>query len=168
MTGAELRAHRRAAGLSQVELARQAGVTRDTVRYWEAKLRVNLHQMAPQRFMEVLGLGGLRNANARARGWGLTQNDPIPAYIATRMAAAAARQKAREAERAARAHVPCGARTRKGHPCRLLSEPGQRRCKFHGGKSTGPTTPEGRARIAEAQRRRWAAWRAAKAAEPDA
>jgi hypothetical protein len=31
--------------------------------------------------------------------------------------------------------------------------------KFHGGLSTGPKTPEGRARIAEAQRKRWAAWR---------
>jgi hypothetical protein len=29
------------------------------------------------------------------------------------------------------------------------------RCRLHGGKSTGPKTPEGRARIAEAQRARW-------------
>lgn len=29
------------------------------------------------------------------------------------------------------------------------------RCKLHGGKSTGPKTPEGRARIAAAQRARW-------------
>ncbi|WP_428849225.1 HGGxSTG domain-containing protein [Thetidibacter halocola] len=55
----------------------------------------------------------------------------------------------------------CGARTRKGTPCRAKSEPGKRRCRFHGGCSTGPRTPEGRERIAEAQRRRWAAWRAA-------
>jgi hypothetical protein len=33
--------------------------------------------------------------------------------------------------------------------------PGKRRCRFHGGLSTGPKTEEGRARIAEAQRRRW-------------
>jgi hypothetical protein len=38
-------------------------------------------------------------------------------------------------------------------------------CKFHGGKSTGPRTPEGRARIAEVQRRRWASWRGEKPAE---
>ena len=50
----------------------------------------------------------------------------------------------------------CGARTRKGYPCRLPSKPGRRRCKFHGGMSTGPKTEEGKARIAEAQRRRWA------------
>ena len=36
------------------------------------------------------------------------------------------------------------------------------RCRLHGGLSTGPKTPEGRARIAEAQRRRWARWRAAR------
>lgn len=29
------------------------------------------------------------------------------------------------------------------------------RCRLHGGKSTGPKTAEGRARIAEAQRARW-------------
>ncbi len=29
------------------------------------------------------------------------------------------------------------------------------RCRLHGGKSTGPKTPEGRARIAAAQHRRW-------------
>jgi len=40
-------------------------------------------------------------------------------------------------------------------------EPGKRRCRFHGGLSTGPKTSEGRARIAEAQRRRWNAFREA-------
>ncbi|QBX36176.1 hypothetical protein E4191_10990 [Paracoccus liaowanqingii] len=60
-----------------------------------------------------------------------------------------------------RAHrrVRCGAKTRKGTACRMKSEPGKRRCKFHGGKSTGARTAEGKARIAEAQRRRWAKWR---------
>ncbi len=38
-------------------------------------------------------------------------------------------------------------------------EPGKRRCRFHGGLSTGPKTDAGRARIAEAQRRRWQAYR---------
>lgn len=53
----------------------------------------------------------------------------------------------------------CGAQTRKGTPCRARAFPGKTRCKFHGGASTGPKTPEGRERIAEAQRRRWARWR---------
>ena len=56
----------------------------------------------------------------------------------------------------------CGAMTRKGTPCRARALAGKGRCKFHGGLSTGPKTPEGRERIAEAQRLRWAKWRAAK------
>lgn len=47
----------------------------------------------------------------------------------------------------------------KGQPCRLKSEPGRNRCKFHGGKSTGPRTDEGKARIVAAQRQRWATYR---------
>ena len=52
--------------------------------------------------------------------------------------------------------VICKAKTRKGGKCRNKSELGKMRCKFHGGKSTGAKTPEGLARIAEAQRKRWA------------
>jgi hypothetical protein len=51
----------------------------------------------------------------------------------------------------------CGARTRKGPACLARVVPGKRRCRVHGGLSTGPRTPEGKARIAGAQRRRWAA-----------
>jgi hypothetical protein len=39
------------------------------------------------------------------------------------------------------------------------AEPGKARCRFHGGKSTGPKTQAGRARIAEAQRLRWRHYR---------
>ena len=43
----------------------------------------------------------------------------------------------------------CGAKTRKGTPCRA---PAMRngRCRLHGGKSTGPKTPEGIERIRQA------------------
>lgn len=50
----------------------------------------------------------------------------------------------------------CGAKTRAGGTCGNKVIPGKTRCHFHGGKSTGPRTVEGRARIAEAQRKRWA------------
>ena len=53
----------------------------------------------------------------------------------------------------------CGARTRRGTACKckaLRTKRGRWRCRLHGGLSTGPKTAEGRARIAEAQRRRWA------------
>ena len=87
-----------------------------------------------------------------ARGW---------AVIAVRGADAQAKE--REAARAARRRAVCGARTRKGTPCRNMSEAGRKRCRFHGGKSTGARTPEGIERIREAQRRRWARVRTAKA-----
>jgi hypothetical protein len=38
------------------------------------------------------------------------------------------------------------------------------RCPLHGGLSTGPKTPEGKARISAAARARWEAYRAAKGA----
>jgi len=37
--------------------------------------------------------------------------------------------------------VQCGARRhRDGQPCEAKSEPGKKRCRFHGGRSTGPRT----------------------------
>ena len=53
----------------------------------------------------------------------------------------------------------CGAKTRNGHPCRNHPVREKRRCRMHGGTSTGPRTVEGRTRIARAhlkhgQRRR--------------
>ena len=52
----------------------------------------------------------------------------------------------------------CHARTRVGGACLVRAEPGKARCRFHGGLSTGTRTEEERARIAEAQRRRWRAY----------
>ncbi len=53
----------------------------------------------------------------------------------------------------------CCAKTRAGAPCIMRVVPGKRRCRFHGGLSTGPKTKAGRARIAEVQRRRYAVLR---------
>jgi hypothetical protein len=57
----------------------------------------------------------------------------------------------------------CGARTRAGCPCRAPAIRGKLRCRMHGGRSTGPRTAEGRARIAAARTihgRYSAEWRA--------
>ena len=40
----------------------------------------------------------------------------------------------------------CQARTRGGTPCLALGDGAGGRCKNHGGMSTGPTSPEGKAR----------------------
>lgn len=50
----------------------------------------------------------------------------------------------------------CGAKTRKGTPCQAAGTGRGGRCKNHGGKSTGPRTPEGRQRSMEGLR----AWHA--------
>jgi hypothetical protein len=69
----------------------------------------------------------------------------------------------RRLNRVKRADRPkCGARRRDGDSCRapavwdpVRGKPAHGgRCKLHGGKSTGPRTPEGRAAIAASNRRR--------------
>lgn len=41
----------------------------------------------------------------------------------------------------------CGARRKRdGQPCQARPLPGERRCKYHGGLSTGPKTATGKAR----------------------
>jgi hypothetical protein len=52
-----------------------------------------------------------------------------------------------------RRKILCGATTRRGTPCQckaIETKRGAWRCKLHGGKSTGPTSAEGRAKIAAA------------------
>lgn len=46
----------------------------------------------------------------------------------------------------------CGAKTRRGTPCQCKAL-ANGRCKLHGGKSTGPRTPEGKRRSAANLRR---------------
>lgn len=45
--------------------------------------------------------------------------------------------------------MTCGAKTRKGTPCKRKDLYSSGRCKFHGGMSTGPRTEEGKRRCAE-------------------
>ena len=150
MSGIDLRAYCKAAGLSQVQLARLVGFSRDAVAYWEAKAEVDMRWGASHQFAEVLGIVVFRAKYAHARSWGLS--DPSPRV---QQAQATAPSPDRQADR----RVTCGAKTQTAVPCRLMSEPCKTRCKFHGGKSTGPKTQEGKTRIAEAQRTRWAGTR---------
>lgn len=161
-SGAELAARRKAKGWTQRQLAEAAGIGRSAVQYWERAKRIDTRGWAVRRIVEALGWDAGRGrardellcqANTPARGDGLIAlGSRIQAMIDAQIAAF----KEREAERAARRRVRCGAKTRKGTACRNKSEPGKRRCKFHGGMSTGARTPEGIERIREAQRRRWA------------
>src|SRR5207253_1580416 len=49
-------------------------------------------------------------------------------------------------------HKPCGGATRKGTPCTANAIRENGRCRWHGALSTGPKTPEGRARVLEGYR----------------
>ena len=61
----------------------------------------------------------------------------------------------------------CDARTRSGMPCAKYPIKGKRRCRLHGGLSTGPKTAAGKARIAAAQLKhgRYVNWRERRAKE---
>lgn len=150
---------RREAGLTQAQLALAAGVCRDTVSRWERRAVVAWWKPGPVRLLEVLGVPVFSPSHTTTRRRG----DGVIASLSQALIREDVRLAAREEILEARRRVLCGAKTRKGTSCRLLSEPGRQRCKFHGGKSRGPKTAEGRARIAEAQRHRWAAWREAQA-----
>ncbi len=60
----------------------------------------------------------------------------------------------------------CGARTRRGTACAALALLNGR-CRNHGGKSTGPRTPEGWARVHAGRAAYWARRRAEETAPPD-
>ena len=47
--------------------------------------------------------------------------------------------------------IRCGARTRRGTACQKPPLAGKKRCRLHGGLSTGPRTAEGKSRIAASQ-----------------
>ncbi|MDQ7251020.1 HGGxSTG domain-containing protein [Dongia sedimenti] len=64
-------------------------------------------------------------------------------------------------------HGRCGAKTRSGDSCYCRPEPGKKRCKLHGGRSTGPKTPEGMARTLTALRAGYQRWRARQSRNPD-
>lgn len=147
MTADRLREARRLAGWSQRELARRAGVHAQTVKYWERRSGI-IGGHAVRRFKEALLAAG----KAMQEGFAPSPSEPLLApFNAVRDTLTPEPLHGLPKPSPAK----CGARTRKGTPCNARPVPGKRRCKFHGGLSTGARTPEGRERIAAAQRRRW-------------
>jgi transcriptional regulator with XRE-family HTH domain len=157
MTGEELRLARLEYGWSQREMARRAGLTHKAVQYWEGRPEINFASAAVRAMARAMSAedGEFCAQYARARGGVLQPSEAVD--LAREVMPWMSERLAR---RVFMRRVRCGAKTRKGTPCRAKSEPGKKRCRFHGGASTGPRTAEGKARIAEAQRTRWAAWRA--------
>lgn len=168
INGAKLKALRRARGLSQTQMGEMVGICRQSVSYWERKKRDFVTREvrfgALRRMLEILDIDVATIVSST-----LPTED---AFLApTKGKALPAAQKAEDMQsRALRREVKlrqvCGAKNRKGKPCRNMSEPERKRCRFHGGKSTGPRTEEGKARIAAAQRAKWASYRANKSLGP--
>lgn len=52
----------------------------------------------------------------------------------------------------------CGAKNRRGQPCGCKQLYPNGRCRFHGGPSTGPKTPEGKQRSLAAVRAGYTVW----------
>ena len=117
VSGRQLRAARVLAGLTQAQLAQQAGFHERACRYWEA------------------------------------QGDDPPTSTPSSLAIP---------QQYARVRV-MGLRFRTEMPANMEFVSVTTVVRWHGGLSTGPRTVQGRARIAEAQRRRWKALRAANA-----
>lgn len=157
MTGKNLKAARLRAGLTQQQLADKTGFHRLAVGYWENKDGTfSARYGAPEAFAKALDMKHFSPPIRTHAAWGFT--DVEKRWIEQELARLA---KSR-AQRLLLARVRCNAKTRKGTLCKALSESGKRRCKFHGGRSTGPKTQAGREAISRAQKARWAKWRASK------
>ena len=78
---------------------------------------------------------------------GASDFDGLPTWAPAYLSRCAAREVTKR--------VVCGGRRRSdGRPCEALSVPGKRRCKWHGGCSTGPRTSEGKAKVTANLRKR--------------
>jgi hypothetical protein len=100
-------------------------------------------------------LGGLaRAASLWERGVGRDHDPPEVRPLARKILAREYRIRVALARCDREMPDTCGARTRSGKPCAAHPVVGRRRCRMHGGSSTGPTTPEGRARSLAALRGR--------------
>lgn len=148
---AHLRACLKAAGWTCAGLARKAGVDRTTVHYWLRKVGP-LQGHAPALFRKAFIAAGIDiGPDLKSTATPFERIDPF-AWVDAMVEAKLGRERLRLAAKA----IHCGAIRTNGKPCPAKPVPGKKRCRFHGGCSTGPRTPEGRMRIADAQRKRWA------------
>jgi len=176
--GAQIRAARALLGWTRQQLAEAAGLHRNAVGYWETEDDIPSGTYAEpvgcRRIREALRKAGVEfltrpapgvrlcvkstnkphYARPRARpSWALTSARISPDINRSKTAGAVTRKAVQPLSEF------CGAKTRSGQACRRKGiEPG-RRCRSHGGLSTGPKSHEGRQRVAIAQKRRWAEYR---------
>jgi transcriptional regulator with XRE-family HTH domain len=178
-SGAQITQARTSLGWSKADLARAAGLDRKAVAWWERKVAITGVTQSPgvEKIADALQRAGIHfpeplmielsrepeSGDAMLVRLGVLRPKPRrrKPKLCRRLDLALAVEPAQRLQspdwRVVHG-VECGARTRKGLPCK---RPAYRngRCRSHGGLCTGARAAEGRARIAEAQRRRWAAAR---------
>lgn len=155
MTGQELATLRRRARLSQSALAQRLGVSRQTISYWEQRPALDGRSPMLQHIADTLCPDDACRLLSSRHGLGFMSLSFSQNVTQQDMQLISRAMTIRKETSDGLARKPCNARTRSGTPCRSKSEPGKSRCRLHGGLSTGPRTPEGRKKIAAAQRRRW-------------
>ena len=136
-----------------MDLAREAGVHVQTVKYWEGRSG-SIRGVALEWLFEAFERNGV-DLEGIAPIYVPTPKTSSDEALMDSMYIEVDETEASIGQMARPVRDLCGAKTRKGQPCAMKPVPGKRRCKFHGGFSTGPKTKEGRERIAKAQRRRW-------------
>lgn len=82
MTGKELAEIRKAAGLSQTELARCVGIGRHAVSYWECKAEVDRRSWAVKRMACILDLPYFLHQYRARAGWGDRLKSEAPSLTA--------------------------------------------------------------------------------------
>ena len=182
-TGSQIRAARALLGWSRQVLAEAASVHVNTVVYWEQQEEIPTgvysEPHACRLIQQALVKAGVVFLLSPTPGVRFCQKTPISGAVREPARARVMGSKRLEIEKDnfvrrygghaldtdTNAPTPpsndrrkseCGAKTRAGQPCRRRGSGRGGRCINHGGHSTGPKTVEGRQRIAEAQRRRWA------------
>lgn len=127
------------------------GILDAIVREWAAIKGIALPAMDAS--AGAAGRGCDTNRSARARFTPTAMHTTAvtsPELPATSRAHAPARLTSALQYRPKPLRVICGARRRRdGRPCEALSVPGKRRCKWHGGCSTGPRSDQGRRKALE-------------------
>lgn len=160
ISGLEMKAERRALKFSQSEMAELISCSRHAVSYWETKQKQltwrDVRSEVPAKMLKVLQIRvsspfDQKALNAEAIGYHCLSPEAGGTTDAAKLSCSATI----DGEHDGNLRRLCGAKTRTDRACRNLSETGKRRCKFHGGMSTGPKTEEGKSRIAKAQRLRW-------------
>jgi transcriptional regulator with XRE-family HTH domain len=171
--GNQIKAARSLLGWTQHELADAAGLHSNAVAYWEQTVAIPTGRHQPhacRQIAEALRRSGVEFVGHAKPGVRLVQNHnycgrpPSRARAQHGVIPVISGQGAwppntqRHDPRLTATRMACGARTRANGSCRAKAM-ANHRCRMHGGLSSGPKTSAGRARIAEAQRRRWARWR---------